>query len=108
MGLGSRSLPLRPARVHGGGEAGELDDVLRAVSVVCGDFVVIEYRAYHVGVYGGRPQRGGSCPPLCAGRCVSGLPAPPPPPTAGFARPPRPVFGRTLGCPCEACKRGRA
>src|SRR5262249_59830736 len=87
MGLGSRSLPLRPARVHGGGEAGELDDVLRAVSVVCGDFAVIEYRAYHVSVHGGGPQRVEAFPTLCLGSCFSDLTPLPRPPPGRLARP---------------------
>src|SRR5262245_52350277 len=102
----SRSLPLRPARVHGGGEAGELKDVLRAVSVVCGDFVVIEYRAYHVGVYGGRPQRFEACPTLCLASCFSDLMPLLSPRAVGLVRPQRPLLGMNRDRRCEQGEQG--
>src|SRR5215475_13093693 len=104
-GLVDPSLPLRSARVHGGGEAGELKGVLRAVSVVCGDFVVIEYRAYHVGVYSGRPQRVEACPTLCLASCFSDLMPLLSPRAIGLVRPQRPLLGMNRDRRCEQGER---
>jgi len=63
-----RSRALRPTRVHGVGEAAELDNVFVTVSVVSSGLVALDYRWHYIGVGADQLQSVEVRPTLCFGR----------------------------------------